>query len=1515
MAIYVYCTEECREEARKHSVEENLNRLIDKVESDQSFSQFQHYPAPFYVKKKFGMFIGRLIAQREEVDGDVVLVLLSFMTRGSKEYKDKGGFHNDPVKYAQQHFAERFTKEALQSHVAEKRKSPPVSRKPNLEPSEQLILDSALSASATPPQSFAESSVWVSQASKDEVRNRRQAVGGMVYDLSSDWQASAADAVPGGQKQQLKGDSGFVIWSRLFPEHGIRLLAYVGRASEADKAVDSSLLSVMNAAAPTKEDILKVSSRLYPDFVCAGFDLWARLQDDHDSNLALSPEEEEVRRSVRLKKDHGRTNVGYPLFINGRAGSGKTTILHYLFAEYAVYHAKSGNTVDTGYAPMYFTANPMLKERAAENVAKIAISNANINSAASDVDAAEAERYKAVISNYFSCFHEFLLRSLPQGLAGRYPASKRITYPRFRELWEKKFMADTMTRQKAPPAISWHVIRSYILGSETDFDDFDVDLERTETAHNIMEPDDYIQLEKKQKSVSEETFRVVYDRVWNWYAELKRDEGYWDDQDLVRTILREDARQRNKGSEYEKLGSWRLPTFTAIFCDESQDFTPVELSLLLKLSLFSHRSLRAHEIRKVPFVFAGDQFQTLNPTGFRWEAIKSAYVEKISLGLDGAQLEKDATVSLNYQELTFNYRSTREIVGFCNLVQALRTRVFSLTGEIKPQQTWSDASGNNVVLTNADREALWDSIRQFNVKVIIPCGEGEEVEFIKKDPILSRYVTFDDATGGTDVTVLSAASSKGLEFSHVLAYGFASETEAKKVIKSLSKPEEDPDASLPLQYFVNKLYVSVSRPTRCLVIAEKPDSVQDFWGFYEGESMKAIENGVKRWSEEWERHVTKPYTQLADFRFADGQVTDAVKDAEQLLAQAQTNRSPFMLRQAANLFKNAGKLQSYRACVAAAFEYEDKYKEAAEEYFASGDHFREAALAYLKAGLAENCAKIMTCGNKHPELREELEGRLARLVEGIQGKTNQDLGAAGKNLAAISANPRLEGLLNDDFASRSIRAALDRVLEHYLKIATNVPGAWTAFAKEYTKVRGKFADLTTPDCLALARLNHRAEQWTEGAKYYEQAKSTNSKEYLECKAKSASWPDNIEALGKLGFYSELVSHFDKFGISTLSPQQVAQVAGALAATERFDDAVTLVMKPVARHDAVAAALSKMPTRLSESRQLGLLALYFSKLGAEGDLQVLLACLKDIREFKIASAQEATLKVIGKNSDELMGFAVAAACMCSDAWEKIDWSPTSPFRKNRILQELKRAYPLGRTSALPRVLLAVGMVFEHLDAVPEAIEYYDKCIGLLQGDEKRLAGQRWVRCQLKRYHDLKGKNNPAASNEALRLAEEGFYTAQIKRGEEDTISQMPVPVDASWLLQPFIDKAHSGIQVIHSPQTSKPAGTTPAFSTDALTAGASLGNTMTPSSATVASSKLTVGGLELEHFPGKKVRILAPDGTGADYSFARGILVSTDDGVVGSDNLSIPVHGLVAQRLSDTSVQVAFATLKITIVFG
>ena len=64
--------------------------------------------------------------------------------------------------------------------------------------------------------------------------------------------------------------------------------------------------------------IPQFSRRGYPALILADDELWIDLEKEPIANMALSPEESEVLQSAR------RSEHAFPLFINGRAGSGKS---------------------------------------------------------------------------------------------------------------------------------------------------------------------------------------------------------------------------------------------------------------------------------------------------------------------------------------------------------------------------------------------------------------------------------------------------------------------------------------------------------------------------------------------------------------------------------------------------------------------------------------------------------------------------------------------------------------------------------------------------------------------------------------------------------------------------------------------------------------------------------------------------------------------------------------------------------------------------------------------------------------------------------------------------------------------------------------------------------------------------------------------------------------------------------------------------------------------------------------
>lgn len=1528
MAIFVYATTACREEARMHAVEPQFDRIIKKVETDQSYSQFQHFPSPFLVKKKFGIQSGRLIAKIEERNGNKVLVLLAFMLRGSKELdNDRNGFYNEPSKYAEQHLNSRYTLEDLDRLIAQKQQEPSATTKPALDPQEHLILHDALSISqGTTEHSFCDGRAWMSAMSQGVIKNRKQSIYEYIWTLMESWDASSPDAVPGGLVSTLSGSNNLQIWTRLFSDIGIRLLVAVGTEAELKEKVDEKTKEVLETLNPSKEQVLRISSRLYPELVVLSYDFWAQLQDDEDSNLALSPEEEGVRRSVRVREDNSdkmrNHSMGFPLFINGRAGSGKTTILHYLFAEYAAWHSSQNPKTlrDSGLAPIYFTANPRLKEKAVENVTNIALCNFQVNDKADGLTQQEKSEISKQIKDYFACFLDFVITCLPQSDLVRFPLVRRITYARFKELWKKRFARDRSAASKFGSAISWHVIRTYILGTETDFDDYDIVGERPEAEANILEPDEYRQMDKGSRTVSDETYHFVFENVWPWYAKLKAEDNYWDDQQLVRHLLRLDASKRLTLEGKEKLRGWALPTFSAVFCDESQDFTPVELSFLLKLSIYSYRKIQSHEINLVPFVFAGDQFQTLNPTGFRWEAIKASYVEKISMGLDPSLLEEQRKVSLNYQELRYNYRSSSEIVGFCNLIQALRARVFDLASEIRPQQSWANENTSQVVVTSAERDDLWHSVKKYQVKVIVPCGEDEEVEYIKNDPVLNRYVHFDDSTGGTDITVLSAASAKGLEFSHVMVYGFADTEEARKVISQLSSPDIEGDQALPLQYFINKLYVAVSRPTERLVIAEQKDKLEHFWTFQsEGENLKAIKAGLRRWDEEWGANVRLPFTDNS-FKFSEGAAIDPSLEAEQLKSQGIANRSPYVLRQAAQLYQLTESNQEVSKCVALALEYEGKYKEAADIFFDAAV-YNEAIKLYFRAGLWTNAARIVTCGKKEPSLEGGVEGRIAQILCGIQTKPALSLEKAANSLKIVQDHPELEAIVADIELLVSFRDALDKISQHYATISSLDPSLWKAFARPILHLKPRLGVITESDYIGMAKLAHRAQLWREGADYFEKAKQNNTREYDECKAKSSPWPDNVASLCRLKYFDDVTQPYLEKNRPPLSPKDSSYIAFAFAQDdEKCFEALSVIQQNDAPSQGIFDIFNAYPKKkLNDRIRMAFLSRYFYKLGQEKQIDTLLNILRDIDQFDVKPAPLTHVKdYIKANDKDVRDMCVLCLASIADAWTKVEWGATSPHKKNRLIQILKRAYPVARITMKNSFGLALACVYERLvdenprsEAKIEALAILEKITkdGFLSPELNKFAWRRWVKIHMKEFR-AKNTSDSISANKSLSTAKQGYYSADVDDTTELNISVDPAELDSSWYFNSIINFDTSVSPIfesaaemfptesagVKSNQESKPVSIAPAA------------NSSSP------SKTIIIGDIKITHVPGSKV-IIDHAERRAEYRFEKQKIVSLEENYLSSDELSIPTLNLDIKVINSNSVSLSIKDFGFNITFN
>jgi hypothetical protein len=224
-------------------------------------------------------------------------------------------------------------------------------------------------------------------------------------------------------------------------------------------------------------------------------DAWLAIQKDEEANLALSPEEAELLESVHRAGVEGE--LGYPLFINGRAGSGKSTMLQYLAADYVDFALRK----KVKPLPLYMTCSRDLLDRARETVRGLLTAH-HQRLLEGAHDAADVD---SLLNRSFVVFNDFLYSLLPAEAKIDFPRDRYVNYSEFGRLWSNDFGRRPEARQ-FPPALAWHILRSYIKGvRSTDGDE--------------LGPEEFNALPRRRRSVSAETYKAVYERVWcSWYT-------------------------------------------------------------------------------------------------------------------------------------------------------------------------------------------------------------------------------------------------------------------------------------------------------------------------------------------------------------------------------------------------------------------------------------------------------------------------------------------------------------------------------------------------------------------------------------------------------------------------------------------------------------------------------------------------------------------------------------------------------------------------------------------------------------------------------------------------------------------------------------------------------------------------------------------------------------------------------------------------------------------------------------
>ncbi len=1434
MALYVYITESCKQAALRHSLQDELERFRDRIEAVQDVRLFDPFPPPYLVKKKFGSRQGRLVASMKlDVRGHSVVVFHAVMIRGDAAYEDH--FSKDPLAYGKRNFDPQFSDVDLEGFVAQRTAVAPPPEKQQPTTTEYGYLHQVFGAKGDSDgeQVVCESIDWVNRIGEAPFKNRLESIFQILTQIDG-------DEIPGGRESSTPTSVGVSVVSRSFPEHNIRLLVSPknGGPGADELKLSDAARDVLAAERPGREMILQASRRAYPNLLLADLDLWSELQRDRHANLALSPEETDVLNAAR------RTEGGFPLFINGRAGSGKTTLLQYLFAEFMFFHLSSD---ERAVSPVYFTCNSELLSQSRRMVEKLLRCNAQWWDR--DNRAELVENFSDQLDGAFKEFHVHLYSLLAPGeQAERFTRGKYVSFSSFKRLWHTRFGREPAALREHGPDISWHVIRSYIKGL---------------TPEELTDPEEYQQLDQKQITVTQRTFEVVFNKVWTrWYQPKCDDELYWDDQDLARYLISENRIR---------------PMYSAVFCDEAQDFTRVELELLLRSSVYSERKIEPTDIARVPFVFAGDQFQTLNPTGFRWDSIRASFVEKFILSLDPGR--RSRLSDLNFRELTLNYRSSRTIVRFSNFVQALRVRLFGLTG-VRPQLPWDrEKTAAPVIGVPREKADFWERLkRERDIAIIVPCGDGEELEYIAKDPVLSSKIRVEDKV--PDALVLSSSRAKGLEFNRVVVYGFGEADEAKggllEPLRGKGSYADDPDKSLPYQYFINRLYVAVSRPKRRLFIVDSADAFKNFWTFANDEGFEsAIVAGIKEGEQLWRSAIGRLESGAVDDLSAD-RTEDPKQHADALARQGRANGDPLMLRYAAASYRNLNDLMEADRCKAEALVLEQNFLEAAR-VFLFCKLVDDAVSAFWRAGRDGGWKEILATAEQHPGVNTKLEFAFSQLIAG-PGGIDQAIKAFARLAEAVATPERLPQIAGVSAWVNGVRAALEKL--HAIK-AEEVE--WGQLGGLLEKV-SRATTLVSP--AAQAWVQFRAGAMSKAAVLWEKCKDTTGRDYKTAKAYSTPFPDKLAPMVELEKFAEAVRECAEnptvqipAGLAPFAVRAHVQLGLLKEALHysRHGKSIELVWQVIGatneKSEVRERAFGVLFAIAAEHSDSNLFSSYAERthFGAFRPNANLQKWIEGQRPF----LDEAWMRGVARNR-------AIAELTWDDRKGKINQRPMAEFLK-------KTFFPSGRPTLSANRLEELGAATELLGNRSEALFFYEWARSQESGEPltPRRAAERWIACKERRARWEEGRGD----DRQARLHRAEANEARIALGGEAITAAFPEYPDCG-SIDALIDEYLSGPITSRSPFTSQstPAPVVPASSEPARQTPAPLAPAVQPPPATPripAKTEFVLDGLKVEYFRGPAKLVLRSETDGATASFrvgvksAQGIDVEVVERPVGS----------------------------------
>ncbi len=751
-----------------------------------------------------------------------------------------------------------------------------------------------------------------------------------------------------------------------------------------------------------------------------------------------------------------------PLLIHGHAGSGKTTILcHRLAMSVTAQHEGklSGRIV-------YLSYNDKLVKQAMKDTKEILRDLYFVSDDLSGVD--------------FMPFQDFVRRYVASPT--RFGPESYVPYGRFKQYYAT-YRRGNQAARRIPSEVAWHGIRSILKG----------------TAIPPLRPplprQNYESLARRRREFPEDILADIY-TVGEWYQkEVIHSKGLWDDQDLAWAALEWITNEQKRNPS--------MAGYSQVFCDEVQDLTEIEFRLLIALcqqpSGLGESGLQ--------LVLSGDPLQTINPTGFKWSVVSS-------------EVYRSEGRPVQVHQLKENFRSDKRIVAFANRLQEIRS--YYMRQDLATQDAFEkDGDLPQILVAETDDEvaAISDKLGELPPEsAVIVWPEEDDVD--SSSSAAPSVLTKVDR----QLDLYTVSEAKGLEFRLVVLHNFGSTPDAVKWKEYLAERHTPPWIDeIPLLYFLNRLYVAVTRAKSFLVVVDTEPANREFWSMWKEELQFVPRPDIRS-------YLGSHPAFLAD-------VSDSAwrNWAETLFERADRTHDPRLYQRARRAYEKAGETQSIKRVDARLAELGERWEEAGSLYFETND-YEPAGRCFAKAEKWERAIAAYARLPSTPELSRLIAVYTFRL------KSAEDPSKAALTFYEYS--------LHDDNLEKP---DLEQLALHLLEAQESDKAGHI-----YERIAHSFGD--TQGMINAARRLYGARMYDIVKRLLKQASATHLPEYELSQAQldlaGGKYEQAIRILAKHGQHDAVVQTYEVARErGAVSLEMLSSAADSLYQMKRFDQAL------------------------------------------------------------------------------------------------------------------------------------------------------------------------------------------------------------------------------------------------------------------------------------------------------------------------------------------------------------------------